>query len=80
MNTDHIELSLAKIRVIFEKACQRIDNLKKGEKITSTGLASEIAKEYGTTGPVLYPVLKFLFEGYPGVKKTRGAKGGIEKL
>jgi hypothetical protein len=32
------------------------------------------------TGPQLYPTLKFLIDGYPGVKVSRGAHGGIERL
>jgi hypothetical protein len=80
MNTSHIDVSVAKVRGIFEKAASRIEALKPGEKVTATGLAAELAKEMGMTGPQLYPTLKFLFDGYPGVKITRGAHGGIEKL
>lgn len=80
MNNSHIDASLSKIRSIFEKASARIEALKVNEKITATGLAQELAEEVGMTGPALYPVLKFLFEDYPGVSVTRGAHGGIKKL
>jgi len=80
MNNSHIDLSVAKVRSLFEKASARIEALKVGEKVTATGLAEDLAKEVGMTGPQLYPTLKFLFNGYPGVKITRGAHGGIEKL
>jgi hypothetical protein len=80
MNNSHIDVSLSKIRTIFEKASARIDALKVGEKITATGLAKDLAEEIGMTGPQLYPTLKFLFDRYPGVKVSRGAHGGIEKL
>jgi hypothetical protein len=80
MNNQHIENSLAKIRVIYEKVSDRIDALKPGEKIPATVLADEIAKEINMTGPQLYPTLKFLFDGYPGVEVKRGAHGGIIKL
>lgn len=80
LNTKHIEDSLNKIRIIFEKASQRIEDLKKDEKIPATKLAEELAKEIDMTGPQLYPTLKFLFDGYPGVEIKRGAHGGIVKL
>ena len=80
MNVNHIDLSLSKIRTIFEKASTRIEALKPGEKVPATTLAADIAKEYGMTGPQLYPTLKFLFDGYPGVVIKKGAHGGIEKL
>lgn len=80
MKTQHIEDSLTKIRSIFEKASQRIEDLKPGEKIPATKLAEDLSKEFGTTGPSLYPVLKYLFDGYPGIKIARGAHGGLIKL
>ena len=76
-STDHVDASLAKIRVIFEKASARIEALKPGEKVPATELAKELGKEYGMSGPQLYPVLKFLLDGYPGVEIKRGAHGGI---
>lgn len=79
-SSQHIDLVLAKIRPIFEKAALRIDALKPGEKIPATTLAEELAKEIGMTGPSLYPTLKFLFDGYPGVDVRKGAHGGIVKL
>lgn len=80
MNNSHIDSALAKVRSIFEKASTRIEALKPGEKVTATGLAKDLALEIGMTGPALYPTLKFLFDGYPGVSVTRGAHGGITKL
>ena len=80
MITNHINASLEKVREIFEKASARIEALKVGEKITATGLAKELAVEYDMQWASLYPTLKFLFDDYPGVKITRGAKGGIEKI
>ena len=79
MNTKHIEDSMTKIRTIFEKASQKIEDLKTGEKIPATKLADDLAKEIGMTGPQLYPTLKFLFDGYPGVDIKKGAHGGIIK-
>jgi hypothetical protein len=78
-NSDHVEASLGKIREIFEKASERVESLQPGEKIPATALASQLAAEYGMTGPQLYPVLRFLFDGYPGVLVRRGAHGGILK-
>lgn len=80
MNKEHIDASLDKIRVIFEKASTRIEALKPGERIPATGLAKELAQEIGMEGPILYPTLKFLFDGYPGVVVKKGAHGGIEKI
>jgi len=79
-NADHINKSLATIRTIFEKASARIEALKPGEKVAATGLAKELAAEFGMTGPSLYPTLKFLLDSYPGVSVTRGAHGGVCKL
>lgn len=77
----HIETVLnQRIRPIFEKAAERIDALKPGEKVPATELAKELAKEVGMTGPQLYPTLKLLFDNYPGVVIKKGAHGGIEKL
>lgn len=75
----HVDASLGKVRAIFEKAAQRIEALKPGEKVPATELAKELGKEIGMTGPQLYPTLKFLFDGYPGVDIKRGAHGGIIK-
>jgi len=76
----HIDNVLAELRPLFEKAASRIDALKEGEKIPATKLAEDLAKELGMTGPQLYPTLKLLFEGYPGVKILKGAHGGIYKV
>ena len=78
-NQEHIEESLNKIRVIFEQASSRIEALEPGQKIPATALAAELAKEVSMTGPQLYPVLLFLFKGYPGVEIRKGAHGGIYK-
>lgn len=80
MSHDHIEASLAKIRGIFEEAASRIDALKPGEKIPATTLATDIGKKHNMTCPQIYPTLKFLFDGYPGVDVRKGAHGGIIKL
>lgn len=69
-----------KIRPIFDKARELIDALKPGEKIPATTLAENLAKPLGMTQAQLYPTLKFLFDGYPGVEVRRGAHGGIFKL
>ena len=76
----HVDASLNKIRTIFERVALKIDALKPGEKVTATGLAAEVAVDFGMTGPQLYHTLKFLFNDYPGVKILRGAHGGILKL
>jgi hypothetical protein len=73
----HLEDALNQVRAIFIKAATRIEDIKPGDKIPATKLADELAKERGMTGPQLYPSLKFLFDGYPGVKIKRGAHGGI---
>lgn len=77
---DHVESSLDKVRQIYLKAVSRIESLKPGEKIPATELAKELAAEVGMTGPQLYPTLKFLFDGYPGVEIKKGAQGGIVKV
>lgn len=79
-NEEQIVRTLAKIRPLLEKASTQIEAIKPGEKIPATELADEIAKEIGMTGPQLYPTLKFLFDGYPGVDIRKGAHGGIYKL
>jgi len=79
-NEKHVAESLDRIRVVFEKASTVIEGLKVGEKITATGLAAQLAEEIGMKGPSLYPTLKWLYEGYPCFKITRGARGGIERV
>lgn len=76
----HIDETLAKLRAIYVEAATRIDALKDDEKVPATKLAEEIASSRGMTGPQLYPTLKFLFDGYPGVEISRGAHGGIRKV
>lgn len=76
----HIENSLANIRVIFEEAAERIEALKPGEKVPATVLAQDIADKHDMTGPQLYPTLLFMIKGYPNVEVRRGAHGGIFKL
>lgn len=75
----HLEDSLNKIRAIFEEAAEQIDALQPGEKIPATKLADQLADKHDMTGPQLYPTLKFLLDGYPGVDIRRGAHGGIVK-
>lgn len=77
--TLHLEEALAQVRNLFLKAASRIEALKPGEKIPATQLAEDLAKEYGQTGPQVYPTLKILLDGYPGVKILRGAHGGIHR-
>lgn len=76
---NHINSSLAKIKIIFLKASEQIENLESGKKIPATVLASQLGKEIAMTGPQLYPIIKFMLDGYPGVDVKRGAKGGIVK-
>jgi hypothetical protein len=78
-SNQHIDNVLSNIRSIFVKAQERIDALKPGEKIPATKLAEDIAKEIDMTGSTLYPTLKFLFDGYPGIDVKRGAHGGLVK-
>lgn len=76
----HIEETLNKLRAIYVEAATRIDALQGDEKIPATKLAIEIAESRGMSGPQLYPTLKFLFDGYPGVEVSKGAHGGIRKI
>lgn len=78
-NVEHVEASLDKIREIFVKASERVEALEHGGKIPATALAEEIGSEFGLTGPQTYPVLKFLFNSYPGIIVRRGAHGGLIK-
>jgi len=80
MNTEHINNSLARIRVFFEEASTLIDAIPVGQKVPATELAEAVAAPHQMTGPQIYPCLRFLFEGYPGVKVRRGAQGGIYKM
>lgn len=73
----HLEAALNEVRAMFLKAAERIEEIKPGEKIPATQLADDLAKEQNETGPQLYPTLKKLLNGYPGVVIRRGAHGGI---
>ncbi len=78
----HIEDSLATIREMFERAAERIEALPEDgkSKIPATKLAEEIGKEFGLSGPTMYPTMLFLFKGYPGTALKKGAHGGIVRL
>ncbi len=77
---DHIEVALGSVRKIYQEAAAVIQSLKSGEKIPATKLAAEVAKNYGMSGPQLYPTILFLLKDYPGVKQKRGVQGGIWML
>jgi hypothetical protein len=82
----HIEEALNEVRALFVKAATRIETLAPGEKVPATTLAEDLARAIiqpdgkPMTGPQIYPTLKFLFKGYPGVEIARGAHGGIKRL
>lgn len=76
----HIDETLAKIRKIYVEVATRIEALQGDAKIPATKLAAEIAENYDMTGPSLYPTIKFLLDGYPDVKVSKGAHGGISKI
>jgi hypothetical protein len=84
MNTtieQHIDNALnTKIRPLLVEAAQLIEALKPGEKIPATELASRLGAMHGMNKSSIYPVLKFMFDGYPGVEIRKGAGGGIKKL
>lgn len=79
---DHREKALNEVRTFFNKAIERIEAIKPGEKIPATQLAEDLAKEQSPdlTGPQVYPTLKILLDKYPGVDVRRGAHGGIYRL
>lgn len=79
---EHREQALSEVRAFFDKAIERIEAIKPGEKIPATQLAEDLAKEQSPdlTGPQVYPTLKILLDKYPGVDVRRGAHGGIYRL
>lgn len=77
----HITMVLRdRIQVLMEEASDVIQELKVGEKIPATKLSELIAQRHGMTGPSLYPILKKMFDDYPGVSISAGAHGGIKKV
>jgi len=76
----HVNDSIKLVSEIFNKFSFRIEAMSPGSKISTTTLANEIAKDYGMTGPQIYPFLKLLTTGYPNIIVKRGAKGGLLKL
>lgn len=77
----HINMVLRnRIQGLMEEASDLIQDLKVGEKIPATKLSEIIAQRHGMTGPQLYPTIRFMFEGYPGVTISAGAHGGIKKV
>lgn len=75
--TTHLDQVVEDVRQLFLKAALRIEAIKPGEKIPATQLAEDLGKEYGKTGPQLYPILLLLIKNYPGVVVRKGAHGGI---
>lgn len=76
----HIEKTLDNIRTIYKQAADIIGALKSGEKIAATELAAQVAKNYGMSGPQMYPTLLFLLKDYPGTTRKRGVQGGVWKI
>jgi hypothetical protein len=68
------------IRPLMQDASDILEALKPGERMPATELAKRVAEKHGTTGAAIYPVLLFLFNGYPNFKKSRGARGGLERV
>jgi hypothetical protein len=80
-NKDHVEMTLSRIRTIFEAASEKIEALKSGEKIIATHLADELVAtlKLDMTGIQLYPTIRWLLVNYPGTTLKRGAHGGLFK-
>ena len=76
----HIETRINDIRTIYLKAVERLEALKPGERIPSTTLAKDIAKEMGQKDTQIYPILLPILVGYPRFVRRVGAKGGMERL
>jgi hypothetical protein len=76
----HIETRINDIRSIYLKAVERLEMLKPGERIPSTTLAKDIAKEMGQKDTQIYPILLPMLVGYPRFVRRVGAKGGMERL
>lgn len=79
MSNSNIDVALGKVRDLYVRTSEEIEKMQPGEKIAATKLAQTIAAEIGTTGPAIYPVLKILFDNYPGITFKKGAQGGLEK-
>lgn len=80
MHSDHVDTALGKIRNIFVDVSSYIEGMNSGDKIPATKLAAMYSEKYDLRWSDLYPTLKFLFTGYPGIEIKRGAHGGIFKL
>jgi hypothetical protein len=76
----YVDVALNKIRVPFNKAAEKINSLKKGERIAGTTLAQEVGAEIGVSGSNFYPTLLFLLRDYPNTELKRGVKGGVCKI
>jgi hypothetical protein len=77
---DHIEKTLDAVRTIYKQTADIIATLKSGEKIATTELATQVAKNYGKTGPQMYPIILMVVNEFPGTTRKRGVKGGVWKL
>lgn len=81
----HIEKALANIRVFFVEASKRIEAVKVGETISSTGLVQSLAKEASVDldkeicAGTLYPVMMQMFKNYPSVTCKTGKGGGLKR-
>ena len=53
-------------------------NVNHSVTITSDPVFSETSGKLG--GAFIYPIIKMLLDGYPGVRHKAGCKGGIEKI
>jgi hypothetical protein len=80
MSNQNIDVALGKVRDLYLRVSEEIEKMKPGEKIAATKLTATIATELGTTGPTIYPILKILYDNYPGITFKKGAQGGLEKM
>jgi len=68
---------------MFDAVSVYIEAMKPNEKVPATVLAKQMAEqltEFNMTGPQIYPLIKIVLDGYPGIEVKRGATGGVRKL
>jgi hypothetical protein len=76
----HLDLATQKIRQIFNKTSDRLEQVKPGETLTVGKLSSDVGAEVGLTRGQVYPILVMMLDNYPGFKRKKGSSGGMERL
>lgn len=80
MNAKYVEVTLERVRLVYQDASKILDTLQVGHKITATDLAQQLSIRHNIPQTIVYHLVQLLADGYPGIEKRRGAHGGWHRI